>query len=96
VLRAGKGRGSVVLRLHRCQPGSAILFGLQMRFRSCNGRLRSGVIGRANPCRAGRGSRHDGLPSIAHFLHRWPRAAAEQTEGTDQDNNEPRHRMPRH
>jgi len=93
VLGVGERGGCVVLGLQSCQTGPCIFLRLQVLFRPANGRLRGVVFRRAaGDCARGR-SGDDSLPRVAHFLHRRSRLAAEQTDDTDQNNHEPRHRV---
>jgi hypothetical protein len=96
VLGVGERGGGMVLGLQSGQTGPRIFLRLQVRFRSGNGGLRRSVFGRAAAGGAGVGSGHDCLSSVAHFLHGRSRLATEQTDDTDQDNNEPRHRVAGH
>jgi hypothetical protein len=96
VLGVGKRNGGMVLGLQSGQTRPCIFLRLQMRFRPGDGCLRCIVFRRTAAGRARRGSGHNGLPGVAHFLHGWSRSAAEQTENTDQDHKEPRHRVAGH
>ena len=89
VLGVGECRSSMVLGMQRGQSSSTELLSLQVRFRSRNGRLRCSVFrGTAAGCTGGGGG-GNGLPRVAHFLHRRRRSAAKQTGNSDQDKNEP-------
>jgi len=89
VLGVGERSSSMVLGLQRSQPSPTELLSLQVRFRSRNGRLRCSVFrGTASGC-TGCGGGDNGLPRVAHFLHRRRRSAAKQTGNSDQDKNEP-------
>ena len=96
VLGIGERGGGMVLGLQCGQTGPLVFLRLQVRFRPGNGRLRRSVLRRGATRRAGVGSGHDGLPRVTHFLYRRSGLATEQTDDTDQNNHEPRHRVARH
>jgi hypothetical protein len=91
MLRVGERGGGMALGMQSRQTGPFILLRLQVLFRAADGRLRCIVFRRAAGGGARGGGGHDCLARVAHFLHRRCRAAAEQTDDTDQNNNEPRH-----
>lgn len=96
VLGVGERSRGMVLGLHRRQSSSPVLLCLQVRLRPCDGCLRRIVFGGTAAGCTRRRSRDNRLASVAHFLY-WRRSsAAEQTGDTNQDKNEPRHRMQRH
>jgi hypothetical protein len=92
----GERRSGMVLGLQRGQTSSPVLMSLQMRFSSGNRRLCCIVFWRTAAGCARRRGGDNGLPGVAHFLHRRRRSAAEQTGDTDQDKNEPQHSVQRH
>ena len=96
VLGVGERHRRMVFGLLCRQSSAAVLLCLQVRFCSCNRRLRRIEFGGTASGRTRRRSCDNRLASVAHFLY-WRRSsAAEQTGDTDQDKNEPRHRMQRH
>jgi hypothetical protein len=96
VLGVGERGGGMVLGLQSGQTSPRIFLRLQVRFRPGNRGLRRSVFRRTAARSAGIGGGHDGLPRVAHLLHRRSRLAAEQTDDTDQNDNEPRHRVAGH
>jgi hypothetical protein len=89
VLGVGECSSGMVLGLQRSQSSSTELLSLQVRFRSRNGRLRCSVFGGTAAGCTGCGGGDNGLPRVAHFLHRRRRSAAKQTGNSDQDKYEP-------
>ena len=89
MLGVGKRRGGMVLGLQRGETGTRVFLRLQVRFRSGNGRLRRIVFRRTAGSCTGGGGGHNRLARVAHFLHRWPYSATQQTDDTDQNNHEP-------
>jgi hypothetical protein len=83
----------MVLGMQGRETRSRIFLRLQVRFRAGDGGLRSIVFRRTTASRAGSGRSHDGLASVAHLLHGRPYLAAKQTGNSDQNNNEPQHRV---
>jgi hypothetical protein len=96
VLGVGERGSRMVLGLQSCQTGPCIFLRLQVLFRAADGGLRCIVFRRAAGSCARGGGGHDCLPRVAHFLHGRSRTATEQTDNTDQNNDEPRHRVARH
>ncbi len=89
MLGVGKRRGVMALGLQRGETRPRIFLRLQVRFRSGNGRLRCMVFRRTTGSCTGGGGGHNRLARVAHFLHRRPHSATEQTDDTDQNNHEP-------
>jgi len=96
MLGVGECRSRVMLGLQRSEAGPRIFLRLQVRFRADDGGLSRIIFRRTTATRAGSGGGHDGLASVAHFLHGRPHLAAKQTGNSGENNNEPRHRVARH
>jgi hypothetical protein len=75
VLCTGKSRSCVALRFHRSIPGTRVLARLEMLLGARDGGLRRIIIRGGYFRRARHPGSRDGLPCIAHFLHRGASAA---------------------
>ena len=94
-IRTGERRSGVTFGLHRRQAGPCELLCLQVALCAPDGGLGGVEIRRCRRCRAGRPGGGDGLPSVAHFLHRSAGACGE-AYNTDKYSEETRHRMHGH
>jgi hypothetical protein len=70
VLCAGKSRSGMALGFHRRIPGARVLARLEMPLGAGDGGLRRVIIWGSSFRRARHPGSRDGLPCIAHFLHR--------------------------
>ena len=96
MLGVGESRRGMMFGLQSRQAGSRIFLGLQVSFGADDGGLRGIIFGRTAAGGSGSSRGHDGLASVAHFLHGRSHLAAEQTAKSNQNNNEPQHRVARH
>ncbi len=97
MLRVGIGEsgGSVALGFHRRHSRSRELLCLQVCFRTSDGGLGSGEVRRSRIRRTRRLRGGDGLPGVAHFLHRSS-STSDQAGNTDKYSNEAQHRVRGH
>jgi hypothetical protein len=96
MLRIGERRRGMMFGLQCSQARTSIFLCLQVRFRAHYCRLSSIIFRRTTASRARGGGCHDRLASVAHLLHGRPHLAAKQTGNSDQNKNEPSHRVARH
>jgi hypothetical protein len=75
MLCTGKSRSGMALGFHRRIPGARVLARLEMLLSARDGSLRRVILRGGSFSRTRHPGRRDGLPRIAHFLHRGATAA---------------------